>query len=403
MKNTVAAIDFGTSKIVTVIAASNSVSRFDIIGSGRVPYGGFCNGYWKDDDDLLIDEIHDSITAAETDSKTSIDEIYVGIPGEYIHVLTKEAEVDISSENKRVTQEDIDAVMDAAADLCNLADLDDCVVLHRSYAYLSVDGGKSTMEWANLKGSRLKALVTFITADLNFVEAACELFNDLHISIAGFLSPLMGQMLRLIDEEERDRGAILIDSGHLNTEISLIRGDAVVQHAVLPLGVSNITRDLSYTFNISYVLAEQLKRGYMFIPDEFEDEVDPQVYDESGSRISFPRDAVKRCVDATMNDLIDMIEGTLEEWEKFVKPRTTVYLTGGGIPMLRGGKEYLSQRLSRTIKVPVNKGTKLSSPDLSSTAGLIQLIFESIENTSPQSETLPGKVFGSVKNILKKK
>lgn len=41
MKTQVAAIDFGTSKIVTLIAQSGGVNRCDIIGSGTVPYDGF--------------------------------------------------------------------------------------------------------------------------------------------------------------------------------------------------------------------------------------------------------------------------------------------------------------------------------------------------------------------------
>ncbi len=44
MKTQIAAIEFGTSKIVTVIAQSGGMDRLDIIGSGTVPYDGYSDG-----------------------------------------------------------------------------------------------------------------------------------------------------------------------------------------------------------------------------------------------------------------------------------------------------------------------------------------------------------------------
>ena len=52
MKTQVAAIDFGTSKVVTLIAQSGGVNRCDIIGSGTVPYDGFAQGDWNTPEQL---------------------------------------------------------------------------------------------------------------------------------------------------------------------------------------------------------------------------------------------------------------------------------------------------------------------------------------------------------------
>ena len=65
MKTAAAAIEFGTSKIVTLIAESGSFTRCDIIGSGTVPYAGFTEGEWNDRDGL-IGAIEASVQAAET-------------------------------------------------------------------------------------------------------------------------------------------------------------------------------------------------------------------------------------------------------------------------------------------------------------------------------------------------
>ena len=121
MKTVAAAIDFGTSKIVTILAESGGFSRCDIIGSGTVPYDGYLDGQWNSRAGA-VDALKESIDAAEAESRRKIDTVYVGVPCENIQVLTAEAEVDVASEDGRVSEADIDQVQDAVAEKLSLAD-----------------------------------------------------------------------------------------------------------------------------------------------------------------------------------------------------------------------------------------------------------------------------------------
>ena len=93
MKMQIAAIEFGTSKIVTMIARNSGMDRLDIVGSGTVPYDGYSEGEWNTPRQM-VQRVRDSIAAAEMEANTKIREIYVGIPGEYVHVYGVEATVD---------------------------------------------------------------------------------------------------------------------------------------------------------------------------------------------------------------------------------------------------------------------------------------------------------------------
>ena len=85
MKTQAAAIEFGTSKIVTVFAESGGFSRCEIIGAGSVYYDGYKNGVWNRPD-LLAEAVRNSISAAELEAKTRIHSVYVGVPCEYIQI-----------------------------------------------------------------------------------------------------------------------------------------------------------------------------------------------------------------------------------------------------------------------------------------------------------------------------
>ena len=61
-----------------------------------------------------------------------------------------------------------------------------------------------------------------------------------------------------------------------------------------------------------------------------------------------------------------------------------MFLTGGGISLMRGGREYLATKLNRPVKVPVAKSAKRNGPGYASALGLVDLILDSIEQQSPK-------------------
>lgn len=396
MKTQIAAIDFGTSKIVTVVAQSGGLSRCDIIGTGTVPYAGFSEGFWNEPD-YVLDAVRESITAAELEANTKIKDVYVGVPGAFVHVISGEAEYEFS-EAHEITEDDVDMVQDMVAEKLHIGQ-DGGYVLHRSPAWFSVDDGKKTMVVIRSRGTRLRACVSFIVADPEFVEDCKMFMGAMGVTIMGFLAPVLGQGLLLLKPEDRDRVAALIDVGYLNTEISVFEGDAIVYHAILPEGSGYITGDIMQKLRLTTEEAEQIKRAYLFNPDEFDQDDFYEVYDENGRRIAFPRANVARVVEAQMNELCDAIDKTFKsDAMRFFGPRSQIYLTGGGITLMRGGREYMARKLGRPVKVPAAQSAKLGSPMYSTTLGLVNLIFDSTEKQDGEE---PAGLFGKIAGLLK--
>ena len=388
MKTQIAAIEFGTSKIVTVIAQSGGMDRLDIIGSGTVPYDGYSDGDWNTPGQM-IQRVRDSIAAAELEANSKIKEIYVGVPGEYIHVRACESEVELP--DGMVDEAAINAVQDAAADKLRIVD-EGGLVMHRTPSWFIVDDGKKTMTPGG-RGSRLRAMTTFIVADPQFIEDVSEMIGRQNITILGFLSCTLGESLLVLSLDDRDRAAVLIDVGYLNTELSVVEGDAIIYHAVLPRGGGHITADLATKLRIPMRAAEQIKRNYVFNPDEFEQNSFSEVFDDAGRRMTFPRDQVSKIVEESFGELADMIDMTVRnDAEPFLSKRSQVFLTGGGIALMRGARESLAARLDRPIKVSAAKSSKLNSPVFSASLGLADLVFDSIERQDGQDERLSSRL-----------
>ena len=400
MKTVAAAIEFGTSKIVTLIAESGSITRCEIVGSGTVPYAGFAGGDWNDRDGLL-DAIQESINAAETEARRHIQSIFVGVPSEYIHVTCAVGETDITSQDGRVTEDEIVRVMDDAADQLNLGE-EGGNVLHRSPAWFCIDEGKHTMSPIGSKGKTLRAMVSFIQADPAFIETMRSCMSELGIESTAFLSPTLGMSILLLTYDERDRTPVIIDVGYLNTEISVVEGDAITFHAILPIGGGDITAALAEALEIGMEDAENIKREYTFADDDFYAPPDAQVHMPDGSVISFPHSFVAQTIETVTEEIIEDIQETFRYADEYLAPRSQVYITGGGLVNMRGAKEYLSERLNRSVRAPVVRAARLNNPRFSSALGLMDLVFDTVEQQAVIRGEDKAASRRSLKGIFKK-
>ena len=385
-----AAIDFGTSKVVTLVAESGGYHRCDIIGAGQVPYDGYTDGYWNTPE-KVSEAIQASIQEAENQSHRRITEIHVGVPGEFCRVYVIESTLQLQGVDPHVTPADVDRIFAIADE--NLQPVRG-IIIHRSPAWFTVDDGKKTMEPVGMKGSTLKTLVSFVVADEFFLNDINRRMQALGVEVAGFFSLPMGESLLFLPPEDRDRTAVLLDVGYLNTEIMAVEGDALVYHKVIPIGGAHITVDLTYGLEVSMAVAEQIKRNYIFgMPGG--DNIEAML--DNGRTESFERDAVARVLEPRVDEIAEEIRKNLDESGVRLGSWSNVYLTGGGLALMRGGREYLASQLERPVRAPSPKAAKLNSPIYSSSLGLMDLVFETIEQQTEKSG-----LFDRVKGFFKK-
>ena len=115
MKTTVATIDFGTSKIVTLVAENSGSQRCDIVAAGIAKYDGYLEEGWNNPE-ALDEAIRRSIADAEEQCGTKIKEINVGVPGAFTKVYATKATVALSGTDPRVSSKDVKAAFSQAAE-----------------------------------------------------------------------------------------------------------------------------------------------------------------------------------------------------------------------------------------------------------------------------------------------
>ena len=379
MKNTVAALDFGTSKIVALVAETSGRQRCDIIGAGTVIYDGYMDGRWNAPDQLN-DAISNAVKAAEEQSHVRIRDVFVGVPGDFSQVRTVEAKVELQGADPRVTERDIAMLLDKATN--ELTDIRGSII-HRSPAWFIVDDGTKTLEPMGMHGYELRGMVSFVIADQFFLDDITGRFRSLGMEVKGCLSTPVGQAMLFVPDEERDRTAVLVDMGYLTTEVMIVEGDAITNLKTIPLGGGHIAADLAYGLDIPLPVAEQIKRTYVYGLSAGQSTFDAT--DKSGASTTFAREQVEQVLEPRAEEICEAIRDAIKETGVKLSNWSPVYLTGGGMAINRGGRDFLSAKLNKPVRELPRKAVKLSSPAYSSALGLLDLLIDTATNAQAGS------------------
>jgi len=395
MKTTVAAIDFGTSKIVTLVAENSGSQRCDIIAAGVAKYDGFLEEGWNNPE-ALDEAIRTSISEAEEQAGSKIKEINVGVPGAFTRVYATKVTIQLKGTDPRVTAADVKQAFNLAAE--NLANLPG-VPVHSSPAWFMVDSGKKTLEPVGMKGREMTAFISFVVGNRYFVDDVTTRMTDLGITVLGFYSTSAGEAMLYLNEEDRDHTSVLIDMGYLNTEIIGVEGDAIIYHKMIDLGGADITVRLTEELDIPLTAAEDIKRKFVYgIETPNETYEVPSTDGQKG--ITFTREQIKPIITASLDEICSRIKEAIDDDFGGLGSWSGVFLTGGGLNFNRGGREYLAGKLGRPVQETPRRTTKLNSHCFSSALGLMDLIIDTIEQQRQPSTGFGGKVKDFFRSLL---
>ena len=361
MKKATAVLDFGTSKVLVLLAEESAYQKVTITSAGMAQYDGFMNGEWNAPSDVS-DAIASAVEAAEKKVGTHIKEVYVGVPGEFVRVYVIESSVALQGADPKVTSADVEKLQRQATEML---DRPTGVIIHRSPAWFKVDGGQKTLEPVDQKGSMLEGMIGFVLADQFFINDVTERLKELGIEVRGFFSTSVGEAMQIWQK-------------------------------VLPVGGAHITLDLTYGLEKPFDMCEKIKRGYTFNAPK---NTQIEVQGENGQMESFSGEQVSMIIDARVDEMLEMIDDAVKKSGIRLGNWSNVYFTGGGLMPMGGARVYAAGKLARNVREAAVKTVKLKPAQIyASGSGLLELVYNTIEQEE-QDEGL----FDRIKRAFKKR
>ena len=380
-KKPTAVLDFGTSKVLVLMGETSGNSPIlSITTVGMAEYDGFMNGEWNTPDSVT-DAIASAIEAAEKKYNTHIKEIYVGVPGEFIRIYVVESSVALQGADPTVTASDVEKVMRQATEMLQHPS---GVIIHRSPGWFKVDGGSKTLEPVGLKGATLEGMIGFILADQFFINDVSARLKQLGIMVKGFYSTSIAEALQCIQAEERDHTAVLIDVGYLSTEVMAVEGDTIVWQNVIPQGGADITLDLVTGLEKPFDVCERIKRAYVFGGPK---NAQLEVQGDDGQIETVSGDLVSEIIEARVDEILEKCEDAIDKSGIRLGNWSNVYITGGGLMLMKGARVYAAGKLSKyNIREAVIKMLKIKQPQMyTSGSGLLELVVNTVDQQDRDS------------------
>ena len=375
MKQAAAAIEFGTSKIVVLVGERAVGGRCDILAEATVPYAGFdSDGEWNDPKNLEP-SIAKAIKEAERQYGKRIKKLYVGVPGEMTGVECKDARISFGKIRK-VAYADIETLFRSGDKYDKIAQY--YRVIHRSPVYFRLDDGRKIMEPLGFSSSGIQGRVSYVFGDVRFMDDIEYILRDMGITVSDFISVPMAEALTLLPLQDRDKIAIMVDSGALSTFVTVARGDGIVHHDFFHVGGEHITKDLMNALNEKFTNIESLKKqvvfGYNMGEQEFYEIADSRL----GGALRLKYGEVQDVVEKRVDEIAYRITEILNTDECVVPSGLPIYLTGGALAHMRGCKEHLTYRLRRQVNIAAPKIPRLNKPQYSGAVSVLEMALEDV-------------------------
>ncbi|MCR5808469.1 MAG: hypothetical protein K6G56_02790 [Clostridiales bacterium] len=356
-----AILDIGSTKVVCMIVSSDPDGAIIVHGTGIREYSGYRLGELPVKRELA-EAVAAAVHSAERSAKVRVRDISVGVPVPFMEVRSGSGSAEVISKNGRVTAADADILIDNSFDF---EQPDGCSLIHSTPVTYVADTIPISGSPLGLPCGILSAEVSHCFVDNHYKDMVNSILGEIGISAESFVSSALAAACFVVPEEIRASSVLLVDCGGTHTDVSLLRGNAIVSCDSIGIGGRHFTSDLCYGLRLPTGVAEDIKRRYVFSLD----------YGESCERVRIPNEGVfdiehsliQLIIESRADELCEMLAESLD---KMADRKTPVWLVGSGLGLMRGAKEFLEGRLGRDVAVSMPSVGRLGSVSFAAAYGL---------------------------------
>lgn len=387
-----AVLDIGSSKVVCLCGSVADGDGIVVHGAGVCAYEGYRDGAFIDKQSLH-NAVVEALQKAEQESRIRIRDVALTVPAAFSDLLLTDATLSLGKPRKTEAA-DIDRLIALSLEKCKKKP--GYTLMHSTPVFFLVDGVSSTEVPEGITTDEISALISHMFVQEAYIRTVQESLDDMGVEISMCVSAQLGESVMLIPEKERVRPAVLIDVGYHQTEISVVENTALTAISTLPIGGYQFASDLSFGLDVPMDAAEQAKRRYVFSLDLQEKS---EVLRTAAGSKKVSRSAISYIIEARATELAGMLRREMENMGVNLDARPAVYVSGGGLLMMRGGLDFMRKALNLPLKRDMPWTPRLSSPNYCSAFGALDFVLKA---NRPQEDTTASGSEEKLGSLLKK-
>lgn len=369
MDKIIVAVDIGTSKICTMIGSLNKEDQLEILGKGWA----FCNGIKKGvivDIESVSSSIRASVKQAESMANLKVSSAYTCISGMHVNVINNSSTIDISGENREITNEDIERVLYAVKDVPIAENSQIIDIIPRQYI---IDGYDEILDPVGMVGVKLEVEADIVIGKITSVQSIIKSLEKAGLRVDGIIAGAFAAGEIALTPDEKEMGVILIDVGAGLTDVAVFNKKKLVFYNSIPVGGDHITNDISIGLKIPFREAEKIKREYeLALTSLIANDQEIFVSDMNNNRKKHVKiSQVVEIIEARVSEIFFLSHNLLLKSGINGIFNSGVVLTGGGISYVDGCKQLAGEVFDLPVRV-ASFGPANVKPEHAIAAGIIR-------------------------------
>ena len=370
MPHNILAIDIGTTKICSVIAQKDE-GGLKILGSGIKRSQGLKKGVITNID-LAAKSIKESYHTASRVAGTSPNRAIVSISGAYVKSVNSSGIVNIP--NREISLDEINRALQTALYNANIPH--EYEVIHVLPYKFKIDDQDFIEDPLGMTANRIEAEVHIVTAQKSSIYNLKKAVRQAGIEIENIVLSGYASAIAVLNEDEKELGAAVIDMGGSTCNLVIHSGNSIVYDDFLGVGSLHLTNDLSMALHTPLSAAEEIKVYYGDLSEPKNEYIEIPVIGDENQSHQVSLEVVYNVIYARVEETLMILAKSIEKSGLKDQLGAGVILTGG-MTKLEGLRD-LAGAIFDNLPVRIAKPKKLEGffdelddPSFSTVVGLV--------------------------------
>ncbi|MDI6825309.1 MAG: cell division protein FtsA [Bacillota bacterium] len=366
-------VDVGTCKVAAIVGEVRRDGTCDIIGFGVTPSAGMRKGVVVDIEGVSR-AIADAAQKAGRMAGVEIKSAYVSISGSHLSSLNNPGVVAVARDDREITAEDVDRVLDAARVLNVPADREIVHVVPREFV---VDGYDGVKDPVGMLGVRLEVQAHVVTGAVTSIQNLLKGVARAGLQVEDLVVAALASGEAVLLPAERELGVLVLDIGGGTTDLCIFEHGNPWYSAVVPVGGEHITGDLAVGLRTPPTEAERIKleHGRARPCPEAEDDVFEVPNVGGTGKRQMSGTLVAEIISPRLQELFALVRQQVARSGRAGQIPGGVVLCGG-CALLPGIAEMAEEELGMPVRIGNPSGLggladMVSSPAFATTVGLL--------------------------------
>ena len=367
------AVDIGTDKVTSIMARVGSEGELKVLGTGVVTSQGMQKGRIEN-----IVEVQEAVRTSMEEAQRYIGDaapadVYTSVTGSHLSSLNTKEVVENPDDVGDISGKLLDRLLRGS-----FPDVGpDQEVLHVIPIGYHVDGMSGIRNPVGLHGNLVEVEAHVVMGDSITLKNTVKAIEAGKASVKSMVLHSLASAESTLTGDERELGVVLADIGGGTTDIVIYRQGQPWYSAVIPVGGSQLTKDLSVALKTPLYMTEEMKIKWGSVMPETipadEEVVIPSF--QGQPKHSLSRRILCDPLNARMMELIKLIVLKVRQSGLREFPTGGIVLTGGGAEMT-GLTDLVQKTLGGQVRIAFPEGiaglpAQLRKPAFSAAVGLL--------------------------------